>query len=67
MRTGRTTILKSEITDALKMDFSNQLEFPNLGGIFPNMGTIEVDHVNPSKALFSNVQQRVLALIFGNS
>ena len=30
------------------------------------MGTIDVDHVSPSKALFSNVQQRVLALIFGN-
>lgn len=30
------------------------------------MGMIEVAHVRPSNALFSNVQQRVLALIFGN-
>jgi predicted nucleotidyltransferase len=42
------------------------LKFPNLGCIFPNMGAIEADHVSPSNALFSNVQQRVLALIFGN-
>lgn len=48
------------------MPFPYLLKFPNLGCIFPNMGMIEVARVSPSNALFSNVQQRVLALIFGN-
>lgn len=42
------------------------MKFPNLGDIFPNMGISEVDPVSVSNALFSNVQRRVLALIFGN-
>src|ERR1700682_4133557 len=35
---------------------------PILGGIVPNMGT---NTISLSNALFSKVQQRVLALIFG--
>jgi predicted nucleotidyltransferase len=42
------------------------LAIPNLGTIFPNMGTI-AGPVSPSDALFSKVQQRVLALIFGHT
>ena len=38
---------------------------PILGCIFPNMGTITTDAISLSNALFSKVQQRVLALIFG--
>ncbi|WP_245326629.1 nucleotidyltransferase domain-containing protein [Bradyrhizobium sacchari] len=37
---------------------------PKLGYIIPNMGTI-ADQTSLSNALFSNVQQRVLGLIFG--
>lgn len=37
---------------------------PKLGCIFPNMGTI-TESISLSNALFSKVQQRVLALIFG--
>jgi predicted nucleotidyltransferase len=37
---------------------------PKLGCIFPNMGTI-TEPLSLSNALFSKVQQRVLALIFG--
>ncbi len=38
---------------------------PKLGCIFPNMGTMAMDAISISNALFSKVQQRVLALIFG--
>jgi predicted nucleotidyltransferase len=38
---------------------------PKLGCIIPNMGTIVVETVSLSNALFSKVQQRVLGLIFG--
>lgn len=38
---------------------------PKLGYIIPNMGT-PIDHTGLSEALFSNVQQRVLSLIFGH-
>ena len=38
---------------------------PILGCIFPNMGTMTTDAISLSNALFSKVQQRVLALIFG--
>src|SRR5215475_14913834 len=41
---------------------SEPLNIPNLGTILPNMGTIH--SVSLSDALFSKVQQRVLALIF---
>src|SRR3954447_14566952 len=41
------------------------LVIPNLGSILPNMGTI-LDPISLSDALFSKVQQRVLALIFGH-
>src|SRR2546423_965080 len=41
------------------------LIIPKLGSIIPNMGTIP-DPVALSDALFSKVQQRVLALIFGH-
>jgi predicted nucleotidyltransferase len=43
--------------------FCNQLIIPNLGAMFPNMGTI-ARSVGLSDALFSKVQQRVLGLIF---
>jgi predicted nucleotidyltransferase len=43
--------------------FGNPLNLPNLGAIFPNMGTMS-QSVSLSDALFSKVQQRVLALIF---
>ncbi len=43
--------------------FGNQLSIPNLGAIFPNMGTMS-HSLSLSDALFSKVQQRVLALIF---
>ena len=36
-----------------------------MGYIIPNMGT-PIDHCSMSEALFSNVQQRVLSLIFGH-
>jgi predicted nucleotidyltransferase len=39
------------------------LILPKLGSIIPNMGSIE--QISISNALFSKVQQRVLALIFG--
>jgi predicted nucleotidyltransferase len=38
------------------------LKVPDLGNIFPNMGTLHP--ISLSNALFSKVQQRVLALIF---
>jgi len=38
---------------------------PKLGAIQPKMGSIATNHMSLSGALFSNVQQRVLALIFG--
>lgn len=38
-----------------------------MGTIIPNMGMIDTDTVSLSNALFSKVQQRVLALIFGQS
>ena len=38
---------------------------PKLGYIIPNMG-MRTDQTNMSSALFSNVQQRVLGLIFGH-
>jgi predicted nucleotidyltransferase len=38
---------------------------PKLGPILPNMGTMATQAINLSDALFSKVQQRVLALIFG--
>src|SRR5438105_6475719 len=41
----------------------NPLNLPNLGDILPNMGTMPAP-VSLSNALFSKVQQRVLALIF---
>jgi predicted nucleotidyltransferase len=40
------------------------INLPKLGAIFPNMGTM-TEAVGLSNALFSKVQQRVLALIFG--
>jgi predicted nucleotidyltransferase len=43
--------------------FEGLLILPILGFIFPNMGRIET--VSLSDALFSKVQQRVLALLFG--
>ena len=41
------------------------LHIPKLGNILPNMGMID-DPISVSDALFSKVQQRVLALIFGH-
>jgi predicted nucleotidyltransferase len=41
------------------------LFFPNLGSIFPDMGTT-MEAINLSSALFSKVQQRVLGLIFAH-
>src|SRR5437588_3398570 len=41
------------------------LIIPQLGTMFPNMGTM-LDPLSLSDALFSKVQQRVLALIFGH-
>jgi predicted nucleotidyltransferase len=38
---------------------------PKLGCIIPNMGTMATEAISLSNALFSKVQQRVLALIFG--
>jgi predicted nucleotidyltransferase/predicted transcriptional regulator len=43
----------------------SSLKIPNLGSIIPNMGTNS--EVGLANALFSKVQQRVLALIFGHS
>jgi predicted nucleotidyltransferase len=37
-----------------------------MGKITPKMGNIAVEPLNPANALFSKVQQRVLALIFGH-
>jgi predicted nucleotidyltransferase len=42
-----------------------RLRLPNMGAIIPNMG-IKADDLSLSNALFSKVQQRVLALIFGH-
>lgn len=42
------------------------LNLPKLGCILPYMGSIDPKPVSLSSALFSNVQQRVLALIFGH-
>ena len=41
------------------------LILPNMGSILPNMGRMHTEAVGLSSALFSKVQQRVLALIFG--
>jgi predicted nucleotidyltransferase len=41
------------------------LILPNLGTMFPNMGT-KAEAINLSSALFSKVQQRVLGLIFAH-
>src|SRR5438034_8713244 len=41
------------------------LMHPKLGCILPKMGTVDMEAVSLSSALFSKVQQRVLALIFG--
>src|ERR1700686_2822198 len=41
------------------------LIIPILGCMLPNMGTVPVEAISISNALFSKVQQRVLALIFG--
>src|ERR1700694_1120481 len=38
---------------------------PKLGCIVPNMGRMDMETISLSNALFSKVQQRVLALIFG--
>ena len=38
---------------------------PKLGCIIPNLGMKTMDAISISNALFSKVQQRVLALIFG--
>src|SRR4030081_1991936 len=38
---------------------------PKLGCIIPNMGRMDMETISLSNALFSKVQQRVLALIFG--
>jgi predicted nucleotidyltransferase len=42
------------------------LNFPKLGTILPKTGLIGMKEASLSGALFSNVQQRVLALIFGH-
>jgi predicted nucleotidyltransferase len=39
---------------------------PKLGDIFPKMGNLAMQDLSLSSALFSKVQQRVLALIFGH-
>jgi predicted nucleotidyltransferase len=44
---------------------SYPLTVPKLGSIFPNMGMMTMESISLSDALFSKVQQRVLALIFG--
>jgi predicted nucleotidyltransferase len=44
----------------------NQLDGPNLGPIISNMGNMRSERISLSSALFSNVQQRVLGLIFGH-
>src|SRR5262249_49780119 len=42
------------------------LIIPKMGIIIPNMGTIMTKELGLAGALFSDVQQRVLALIFGH-
>jgi predicted nucleotidyltransferase len=44
---------------------SHPLIIPKLGHILPNMGMMTMESISLSDALFSKVQQRVLALIFG--
>src|SRR5262249_49507968 len=43
-----------------------RLTIPNLGVIVPNMGVQMTKELSLAGALFSDVQQRVLALIFGH-
>src|SRR5438105_4175313 len=64
-RSKSVWIALTQTAEGLEKEREGLLILPKSGSIFPNMGTT-LDPVSLSDALFSKVQQRVLALIFGH-
>src|SRR5437763_2167184 len=64
-RSKAAWIALTQTAEGLEEEREGLLLLPKPGGIFPNMGMMP-DSIGLSDALFSKVQQRVLALIFGH-